>query len=97
LGASGNSARLGRDRSRIPIAIIATYALTIVGAAPYLLVTAPACDGAEDVVCNPGIATGEAQVARLQDLIVTAVLPIVTLMLGFYFGTETTRNSASNG
>jgi hypothetical protein len=31
----------------------------------------------------------------LSDLIVTAVLPVVTLMLGFYFGTENVRNQAN--
>ncbi len=90
-----NLARMGRDRSWISIAIISTYALAIIGALVYLLFTAPDCGAAAIETCSGHMARWEAQVGRLQDLIVTAVLPIVTLMLGFYFGTETSRGSGA--
>ena len=46
------------------------------------------------MICNAASAAWDKQAGMLSDLIVTAVLPVVTLMLGFYFGTENVRNSA---
>lgn len=90
---SENIARMGRDRSWISISIIVTYAVAVISALAYLLWSAPVCSVGGDSECASGLARWEAQVGMFQDLIVTAVLPIVTLMLGFYFGTETARSS----
>ena len=91
-----NQRRMGRDRSWIAITIIVTYALAVGGAILFILISAPACDSTDAAGCTTIVGEWKTQAELLQNLIVTAVLPIVTLMLGFYFGTETTR-SATEG
>ena len=86
-----NSRRLGRDRSGISKAIIVTYALSVIGMGLYIALTVPDCP-TTTTTCDP-MAVWREQGKLLFDLIVTAVLPIVTLMLGFYFGTETTQSN----
>lgn len=80
-----NEARLGRDRSWIAIAIIATYLVAILGAITYISLSAPLCRS-PDCVDAAGLWMEQADL--IQNLIVTSVVPVVTLMLGFYFGTE---------
>ncbi|MBY6153130.1 hypothetical protein KUV47_07910 [Vannielia litorea] len=86
-----NSRRVGRDRSWIAKIIIGTYAIAVVGVGLFV--------GFTDVGCSPDQANCVSSVAwevrskLLFDLVVTAVVPIVTLMLGFYFGTEASQNS----
>ncbi len=88
--ASVNILRMGRDRSWIATTIIVTYGLAILGVILYVMFSVPACTGPADV-CQTLSATWDKQAALLSDIVVTAVLPVVTLMLGFYFGTENTR------
>jgi hypothetical protein len=91
--AADNTRRMSRDRSWIATTIIVTYGLAILGIILYVMFSVPACT--EDlVVCQAASAAWDKQAGMLSDLIVTAVLPVVTLMLGFYFGTENVRNSA---
>jgi lysylphosphatidylglycerol synthetase-like protein (DUF2156 family) len=90
-----SSMRMSRDRSWIATTIIVTYGLAILGIILYVMFSVPTCTEDQDlVVCQAASATWDKQAGMLSDLIVTAVLPVVTLMLGFYFGTENVRNSA---
>jgi hypothetical protein len=90
--AADNTRRMSRDRSWIATTIIVTYGLAILGIILYVMFSVPSC--AEDLlICQAASAAWDKQAGMLSDLIVTAVLPVVTLMLGFYFGTENVRNS----
>ncbi len=80
-----NKARLGSDRSWIAKIIMGTYGAVILGVLLYLLFWAPDCNSKE---CKPAIDIWNQQSEYILNLIVTAVVPIVTLMLGFYFGSE---------
>ena len=88
-----NTRRMSRDRSWIATTIIVTYGAAILGIILYVMFSVPTCTG-ELEVCNAASAAWDKQAGMLSDLIVTAVLPVVTLMLGFYFGTENVRNGA---
>ena len=90
-----NSRRVGRDRSWIALIIILTYGASILGFAVYVVVTAPTCPPGADA-CDP-FSVWERQGKLLFDLVITAVLPIVTLMLGFYFGTESKGGEQPTG
>ena len=91
--AADNTRRMSRDRSWIATTIIVTYGLAILGIILYVMFSVPTCT--EDLeVCQAASAAWDKQAGMLSDLIVTAVLPVVTLMLGFYFGAENMRNSA---
>lgn len=92
--AAENSRRMGRDRSWIATTIIVTYGAAILGVILYITLSVPACQG-EANVCTAALGIWERQGALLSDLIVTAVLPVVTLMLGFYFGTENARGGGA--
>lgn len=88
-----NTRRMSRDRSWIATTIIVTYGAAILGIILYVMFSVPACtDDLE--ICQAASAAWDKQAGMLSDLIVTAVLPVVTLMLGFYFGTENVRNNA---
>ncbi|MEM0915996.1 MAG: hypothetical protein AAGK09_15480 [Planctomycetota bacterium] len=86
-----NEARLGRDRSWIAIFIIATYAVAVFGIIAYLLFGAPSCAGGD---CAPDVELWSKQADYLLTIVSTAVVPIVTLMLGFYFGSEKSPGSS---
>ena len=86
-----NTRRMSRDRSWIATTIIVTYGAAILGIILYVMFSVPTCTG-ELEICNAASAAWDKQAGMLSDLIVTAVLPVVTLMLGFYFGTENVRN-----
>lgn len=88
-----NTRRMSRDRSWIATTIIVTYGAAILGIILYVMFSVPTCTAALEV-CTAASAAWDKQAGMLSDLIVTAVLPVVTLMLGFYFGTENVRNSA---
>lgn len=88
-----NEARLRRDRSWIAIFIISTYALAVFGVVLYLLFWGPTCI---DSACTHETALWEKQSEFLLNLIFTAVVPIVTLMLGFYFGSEKSSPSQTS-
>lgn len=88
-----NEARLGRDRSWIAYAIIGTYAVAIFSVIFYLLFWVPECSNLE---CAPETALWDMQAEYLMSLIFTAVVPIVTLMLGFYFGSEKSSAAQSD-
>ena len=94
--AAENSRRVGRDRSWIATTIIVTYGLAVLGVIMFIILYAPGCSGADET-CTAASVSWERQAALLHDLVVTAVLPIVTLMLGFYFGTENVRGNAGAG
>lgn len=91
--AADNTRRMSRDRSWIAVTIIATYGAAILGIILYVMFSVPDCTAALEV-CQASSAAWDKQAGMLSDLIVTAVLPVVTLMLGFYFGTENVRNNA---
>ncbi|MEO0487752.1 MAG: hypothetical protein AAF092_17775 [Pseudomonadota bacterium] len=83
--AAVNQARMGRDRSWIAIIIIATYTVAIFLVIGYVLWRGPSCEAAD---CSAASALWESQSEYLLNLIFTAVVPVVTLMIGFYFGSE---------
>lgn len=85
--------QVSKDRSWISRAIIATYGLAILAAVVYIAAKVPECGSGQAEPCKTLISSWETQGELLLELIVTAVLPIVTLMLGFYFGTETSKTS----
>lgn len=91
--AADNTRRMSRDRSWIATTIIVTYGLAILGIILYVMFSVPACTSDLEI-CQAASAAWDKQAGMLSDLIVTAVLPVVTLMLGFYFGTENARNNA---
>jgi hypothetical protein len=93
--AAENSRRLGRDRSWIATTIIFTYGLAILGVIVFIILSAPSCSDAT-AGCAAASTVWDRQAALLHDLVVTAVLPIVTLMLGFYFGTENARGGGES-
>jgi hypothetical protein len=93
LAFADNTRRMSRDRSWIATTIIVTYGAAILGIILYVMFSVPTCTGDLEI-CNAASAAWDKQAGMLSDLIVTAVLPVVTLMLGFYFGTENVRNSA---
>ena len=88
-----NQVRMGQDRSRIALIIIGTYALAILGAILFIVATVPDCT---DPSCTGDESAWNQQAELLMSLIVTAVVPVVTLMLGFYFGSEK-ANDVGNG
>jgi len=92
--AAENQLLLGQDRSWIAKTIIATYAAAVTLALLYILLTSPNCGLDKITDCAAAAAKWKTQAELFRDLIVTAVLPIVTLMLGFYFGTETSKAAA---
>jgi len=81
--------RVGRDRSWIAKTIVGTYGVAVIGVGAYVGLSVPDC-GAAGGACNP-MEAWQSQAKLLFDLVVTAVVPIVTLMLGFYFGTESSQ------
>lgn len=83
--AADNARRKGRDRSWIAITIIVTYGIAIGFTMLYMVLSDASC---ETNTCVAWSIRSEA----IADFVITAVLPIVTLMLGFYFGTETNRS-----
>jgi hypothetical protein len=89
-----NTRRMSRDRSWIATTIIVTYGLAILGIILYVMFSVPVCTE-DPEICQVASAAWDKQAGMLSDLIVTAVLPVVTLMLGFYFGTENVRNNAT--
>jgi hypothetical protein len=91
--AADSARRMSRDRSWIATTIIVTYGLAILGIIVYVMFSVPACTG-DIEICQAASAAWDRQAGMLSDLIITAVVPIVTLMLGFYFGTENARNNA---
>lgn len=91
--AAENTRRMSRDRSWIATTIIVTYGAAILGIILYVMFSVPTCTS-ELEICNAASAAWDKQAGMLSDLIVTAVLPVVTLMLGFYFGTENVRNGS---
>jgi len=88
-----NTRRVGADRSIISNTIIFTYAIAIVVALFYILGRFPECTPENATNCQAIYGAWEKQANVLRDLITTAVLPVVTLMLGFYFGTETAKKA----
>jgi hypothetical protein len=91
--AADNTRRMSRDRSWIATTIIVTYGLAVLGIILYVMFSVPNCT-VDLETCQAASAAWDKQAGMLSDLIVTAVLPVVTLMLGFYFGTENVRNNA---
>ena len=53
----------------------------------YILFTVPNCEISDKTACEAMITSWDKQADLLLNSITVAVLPIVTLMLGFYFGT----------
>lgn len=90
--AAENSRRVGRDRSWIAKTIVGTYGVAVIGMLAYIAFSMPDCPTTGAGSCD-AMASWQVQAKLLFDLIVTAVLPIVTLMLGFYFGTESTNSN----
>lgn len=83
-----NALLKGRDRSRLALIIIGTYGAAVTGAFLFILFTVPDCTGLDAAACSGLTGSWDRQAVLLRDLITAVVLPIVTLMLGFYFGTE---------
>lgn len=79
------------DRSTIAKTVIFTYAAIVALGFFYIVFSAPACPDGQ--TCG-NVEAWTAQMDMLRDMIVTVVLPIVTLMLGFYFGTESAKKPA---
>lgn len=95
--AAANLRQMGVDRSRLSRTIIGTYAVAVIAALIFIfsvtfMLAYGKCLDLTDPKCVDVVAAWKAQIELVQDLIVTAVLPIVTLMLGFYFGTESSRS-----
>ena len=67
-----NRARIGRDRSHIVWCVMGVYAFAIVLAVAYLFY--------RGIICN------EPVFSDLSELIKVAILPVVTLVIGYYFG-----------
>ncbi|SIO37153.1 hypothetical protein SAMN05444722_1727 [Rhodovulum sp. ES.010] len=89
-----NGRRVGRDRSWIAKTIIGTYGVAVIGMGAYVALSMPLC-GSAGQVCDP-LQAWQSQAKLLFDLVVTAVVPVVTLMLGFYFGTESSQSNQVN-
>ena len=91
---AANLLRKGRDRTWIARTIIVTYSAAILGMFLYLLFTVPSCPAdMKEAACKALANSWDNQAGKLLDLITIAILPVVTLMLGFYFGTERTAAS----
>lgn len=88
VAAAAEQSRIGWTRLIVSVVIISIYGFVVVGAFVYVIADFPECTSAE--VCK-------AQFDALRDLITTAVVPVVTLMLGFYFGTEAAKKNAPEG
>ena len=92
-----NLRRKGRDRSLIALTIIVTYGTAIVGMFLYVLFTVPSCNtSANTKDCTALLDLWGRQAENLLNVVTVAILPIVTLMLGFYFGTEKTASVAED-
>jgi Na+/H+ antiporter NhaC len=78
-------------RSAIAIIIILTYATAILISLAYLFLRFPECKDVAAEICTVQQTGWDAQAETLSSLLTGAVLPVVTLMLGFYFGTETAK------
>lgn len=90
-----NLLRKGKDRSWIAITVIVTYSVAIGIMFLYILFTVPSCEAKmTDESCTALLSSWDKQAETLLNVITIAILPIVTLMLGFYFGTE--QATASN-
>ncbi|MGB0662053.1 MAG: hypothetical protein ACPGNV_18000 [Mangrovicoccus sp.] len=86
-----NSKREASDRTWIALAIISTYGLSILTVVVYIAFSVPNCS--EDAACQLLLDAWFRQSEMLLQIIVTAILPIVTLMLGFYFGKQSDKQS----
>lgn len=103
---AANTRRMGVDRSVIAWTIIGTYAFVVIAMIASIINRFPGCDAETIITAEQN---GEAVAAVVEacatamdersdiliNAITTAVLPIVTLMLGFYFGVEKSQQSAS--
>ena len=80
-------------RSVIAVIIIATYSIVILIAVVYVALSLPDCTSIEPDMCGALQAVWKTQSETLIALLTGSVLPVVTLMLGFYFGTETAKKN----
>lgn len=71
---ASNKARLGRDRSHIVLCVMGLYVFSLGCAVLYML-------------WRGFTHHDETTVTNLSELIKIAILPIVTLVIGYYFGT----------
>ena len=97
---AANALRMGRDRSALAKIIIWTYAIVVGLVVLYTLaadvvVLAVKCSAVDIAKCGELIGSWDKKADNLLEIITTAVIPIVTLMLGFYFGTE--KSGGDNG
>lgn len=75
------------DRSRISGIIICTFAILLLGVFLYLAVST--IFQFQWNITDPAQTLGSKDAAALmKDILSSVVLPVVTLVLGFYFGTE---------
>ena len=89
---AANKRRVGKDRGAISLIIISTYTAAVLIMFWYILFTVPDCANLEKDVCSVVTGAWDKQADLLLNSITVAVLPIVTLMLGFYFGTAVSGN-----
>lgn len=78
-------------RSLIAIVIIGTYSGVILITFGYIFWRFPECVNIQADLCSAQQMGWDAQTETLLALLTGGVLPVVTLMLGFYFGTETAK------
>lgn len=90
---SEDARMMRRDRSRLAQIIIYTYAAVVGGVVLYTLLAdvlaiVVQCANSDGSECVAFLTERASQSEGLLNIITTAVLPIVTLMIGFYFGSE---------
>jgi len=85
--------RTGRDRSVISLTVVALYFVALIGILIFLASRFPTihCEGVEE--CEKAVLIWKDMASVLLNVVSVAILPVVTLVLGFYFGSEKAKTS----
>ena len=85
-----------RDRSWIALMIVGVYVAGLLFLLGFLSVKFPTLTCTDAAMCKSAVADWKDMASVLLNVVAVAVLPIVTLVLGFYFGSESAEARASD-
>lgn len=83
--------RANRDRSYISWAVIALYVISVVAILIFLGANYPALECDEAGKCTDAIEAWKDLSGVLLNIVSVVILPVVTLVLGFYFGSQKSK------
>ena len=80
--------RANKDRSFISWAIVTLYVIGVAGILIFLAIHYPVSDCEKGDICADAMESWKALSAVLLKIVSVVILPVVTLVLGFYFGSR---------